>query len=159
SGGDGDHAKSSSEEAEQNGALADNSVHAADGWRENRVTRLLRVVLDPARVLLAVGRAVLHHDAVAGEVAAGPVALEHNRDAGAEQLGRIAIVYDAYAHALLGDSEARGVVHGAGLVDDRALDAEPARAQGLLLGDRFVGGLEVERRRAEALHREEPEHR
>src|SRR5947209_4585767 len=110
------------------------------------------------RVLGDVVLGVLHHDAVAGERLALEVTLQHDGDAGLEQLGRVAGVGHGHDHALALDVEVHGVrrfPHRAG--DDVALDSEAPRTELLLLGHRLVGGPEVEGGVAEPAHHQEPE--
>ena len=86
------------------------------------------------------------------------MALEHHRDAGLEELGRVAPMEDGDVDALALDVE--GDVAGRlvdGAPDDDAFDPKPPVAEALALGHRLVGRAEVQRRVAEATHDEEPE--
>src|SRR4051812_11307519 len=123
-------------------------------------SRLVGGAGDAVGVLLGVGLRVLHDDAVAGEGVALEVTFEHDRRRVGlvpEQRRLVAVVEDRHLHALAGDGEGHRLR--AGLVEaarhDGALDAEPVGAEGGLLLDRLVGGLEVHRGVAEALEDEE----
>src|SRR5690606_24581929 len=110
-------------------------------------------------VLRLVGLVVLDEHLVALEDLAvlAPAALEHNRDAGREHLGRRAGVRHLGGHAVVGDLEGDPVAVVDRLADDRALQAEAPVAQLLPLGHGLVDVAEVEGGVAQALVDEHPE--
>jgi hypothetical protein len=97
---------------------------------------------------------VLDQDAVAGERrrAGREAALEHDGLAGREHLGRVAVVDDLDAGPVVGDRERDPPAGRADVVRERALQAEPAVAELVALGQGLVGVAEVEGGVAEPAH-------
>jgi hypothetical protein len=101
---------------------------------------------------------VLHQDAVAGEPLALEPTLQHDRDAGLEELGGVTPVQDGHGDAVGLDLEGHVVADGLDAArHHRPLDAEPALAERLPLGHRLVGRAEVEGGVPQPLHHQEGE--
>jgi hypothetical protein len=98
---------------------------------------------------------VLHEDLVAEERLGigGPVAFEHHRDAGLEELRGIAVMDDRHLDAVERDRERHALGGGLHAVLHGALHTDALVAEGVPLRDGFISVVEVQRRRCEPLVR------